>query len=55
MKNLAQQVEKLISEQKQKDGTVKQQLEFLSQAQKSGVIKKPEYDLASVVNVATSS
>ncbi|AEF05638.1 hypothetical protein [Alteromonas naphthalenivorans] len=54
MSDLALELEKLIEEKKQQSNDVRQQLDFLKKAQDSGLIKKPEFNLASVVNVATA-
>jgi|GEM_PF-2179377 len=54
MSDLATEVEKLISEKKQSNDDIRQQLDFIKKAQQSGLINKPKYDLASVVNVVTS-
>ncbi|WP_169931332.1 hypothetical protein [Pseudidiomarina aestuarii] len=53
MSYLVKQVEKVIETQKAENQKLNQQLEFLKQAQKAGVIKKPEYDVASRVYLSS--
>lgn len=54
MSTLTKDLEKLLKQEKDKSKEVREQLEFIKKAQRQGIIKKPEYNLASVVNVVTS-
>ncbi|MEE1999954.1 hypothetical protein QWY20_00680 [Alkalimonas sp. MEB108] len=49
MSELAKQIETVVEAQKQNNQALSKQLEFLKQAQRAGVVKKPEYNLASKV------
>uniref|UniRef100_A0A486XU59 Uncharacterized protein n=1 Tax=Rheinheimera sp. BAL341 TaxID=1708203 RepID=A0A486XU59_9GAMM len=49
MSELAKQIETVVEAQKQNNQALSRQLEFLKQAQRAGVVKKPEYSLASKV------
>lgn len=53
MSYLDKQIERIIETQKEQNKKLNQQLEFLKQAQKAGVIKKPEYNLASKVYLSS--
>lgn len=55
MSNLAKQIEAMLKENNRTDTELSKQLEFLKQAQTAGVIKKPQYNLASKVYLRTSA
>ena len=54
MSDLHKQLEALMAQKKQENQQLKQQLQFIKQAQKAGLINKPQYNLASQVNVISS-
>lgn len=53
--NLTDKVNKVLQKNKSENQNLAKQIAFLEQAQKEGVINKPEYKLASIVNMATSA
>ena len=53
--NLSDKVNELLVKNQKDNRDLAKQIEFLKQAQKIGVINKPEYNLASMVTVATST
>lgn len=55
MNTLTKDLEKLLKQEQDKSEEVREQLEFIKQAQQQGIIKKPQYNLASLVNVVTSA
>lgn len=54
MKQLSKTLEELMIQEKKNNQKLNEQLKFLQQAQQAGVISKPQYNLASLVNVRTS-
>ncbi|MDT3282203.1 MULTISPECIES: hypothetical protein [Shewanella] len=54
MKKLSKKLEELMIQEKKNNQKLNEQLQFLQQAQQAGVISKPQYSLASLVNVRTS-
>jgi hypothetical protein len=52
---LSEKVEEVMAREIKNDQELSKQIEFIKQAQQAGVIQKPQYNLASMVNVVTSA